>query len=197
MPQAVGKYVETKNLFKVDEVKRRILRIYEKDIAHIPDRFREKTGLVFSLIPAFLSEKNKTFSPGKIAEGTRTRDYFESVHWLSESKTVNICYGVTDPEPSLILFTKPTEFKCYMADTGLLISQLSANDSETSEDIYRAFTFDRIPLNQGMIFENMVAQELVRAGHRAAFCTFHCSGSEKLYEVDFLINYGKKPIPSK
>lgn len=46
-----------------------------------------------------------------------------------------------------------------------------------------------------MIFENMVAQELVMRGHGLYFCKFYTKGSTNIQEVDFLLMADKKVIP--
>lgn len=57
MPQAVGKYIETLDLMKVDKVKRSILRIYEQDF-HKLDK-TDKAKAIFKAIPSELY-KNAT-----------------------------------------------------------------------------------------------------------------------------------------
>ena len=48
--------------------------------------------------------------------------------------------------------------KCYMADTGLLISQAFDENSIVSEELYKKLLFDKLEVNEGMLVENIVAQ---------------------------------------
>ena len=57
MPQAVSKYIETRDLMKVDKVKRGILRIYEQDFHKMDKTDRAKA--IFKAIPSELY-KNDT-----------------------------------------------------------------------------------------------------------------------------------------
>ena len=65
--------------------------------------------------------------------------------------------------------------------------------------MYRALIFDDLSVNQGMIFENVVAQMLKATGHELYYHEFEYKAknneSSKHYEVDFLIVKGKRIVP--
>ena len=193
MPQVVSMFLETKDLKKTDRVKRRILDLYHSDIGKIPTRTGANVRHIFDMIPALLSRHNKTFSPGEVRKNSRTRDYLNSIAWLKESKMVNICYECTDPNVAMMLNINDNSFKCYMADTGLLISLSFMTGKATPEEVYNSLIFDKLSINKGMFFENMVAQELVRNGHNLIFSSFN--SDDKNYEVDFIISSGVNISP--
>ena len=58
-----------------------------------------------------------------------------------------------------------SNFKLYMGDTGLLVTQMMRNSDETGDNLYKSLVFDKLGINQGMIIENMVAQMLRASGH--------------------------------
>lgn len=59
--------------------------------------------------------------------------------------------------------------KCYMADTGLLVTQALADSNVTEDDIYRDVLLGKISINEGMLTENVVAQLLHSSGHALYF----------------------------
>lgn len=59
--------------------------------------------------------------------------------------------------------------KCYMGDTGLLISHAFDENSIVSEEIYKKLLLDKLEVDMGMIMENMVAQMLTASGHKLYF----------------------------
>ena len=63
------------------------------------------------------------------------------------------------------------KLKCYMADTGLLISLAFDENEIKNEELYRKLLFDKLEINKGMLVENIVAQMLVASGHKLYFFT--------------------------
>ena len=195
MPSVVSAYLESKDIDKMELAKRSIINLYKDDMEKIPTSMNTKVSRIFDMIPSFLSEHMKQFKPGKIEHDSRTRDYVDSIHWLKDAKIVNLCYGCDDPSSLMCLNISDTSFKCYMLDTGLLLSASFPKGSEGLNDAYKAFLFGKLPANTGMLFENMVAQELTARGHELLFLEFKHGDSKRNYEVDFMITNGKKVIP--
>ena len=85
-----------------------------------------------------------------------------------------------------------TNLKCYMGDTGLLISHAFDEKDMVSEEIYKRLLFGALEFNEGMIMENIVAQMLTAAGHRLYFYsnTSRENADERM-EIDFLIEKSK------
>lgn len=59
--------------------------------------------------------------------------------------------------------------KCYMFDTGLLLSMTFNEKNLVNEQIYKKILFDKLSFNEGMILENIVAQMLVSSGRKLYF----------------------------
>lgn len=79
--------------------------------------------------------------------------------------------------------------KCYMSDTGLLLSMTFNEKNIVQEEIYKKILFDRLSFNQGMIMENIVSQMLVAAGRKLYFFSRNDrEDSSETMEIDFLIS---------
>ncbi|WP_317585776.1 ATP-binding protein [Segatella copri] len=122
MPQAVAKFVETRDFNKVDRVKRQILTLYRNDIQKYASTYVFKVTQIFDTIPSQLQKHEKKFLLKTLTEGARMRDYETAFFWLSDAMIVNMAYNTTEPSIGLGMNTDDTTLKCYMADTGLLIS---------------------------------------------------------------------------
>ena len=82
--------------------------------------------------------------------------------------------------------------KCYMGDTGLLISHAFDENGIVSEEIYKKLLFDKLEVNKGMIVENIVAQMLAASGHKLYFYSNSSrDDSKSRMEIDFLIAKNK------
>ena len=64
-----------------------------------------------------------------------------------------------------------------------------------AQKLYDDLLRGRLNVNLGMVFENMVAQELTMTGHSLVFAKFEHDDSNYLQEVDFVIPEGGKVIP--
>ena len=192
MPQAVSKYVETLDFEKVDEVKRDILALYRNDIRKYADNQETKVAAIFEEIPGQLQKHEKKFVLSDLQSEARMRDYSQAFFWLSDAKIINCCYNSTDPNIGLKLNEKRTTLKCYMADTGLLVSHAFDERGIVSADLYRKLMFDKLEVNKGMLVENIVAQMLRAAGHKLYFFSnsSRISADDRM-EIDFLI---AKPV---
>lgn len=199
MPQAVNAYIKGKTFAQIDFIKRNILSLYEEDLAKYDDENSEKASVIYKTIPEQLENKNSHFKFSLIDKNARFKNYVNAVSFISESMIGNECIHVTKPEIALELFADRSNFKLYLGDTGLLISQIMNNSDETDEDLYKTLIFGELGINQGMILENMVAQMLRTSGHGLYFHEYMYQADEntssKKYEIDFLTIKQKKLCP--
>lgn len=196
MPQSVLAYIDGKNFAASDEVKRRILRLYREDVSKFAAGYEEKVYAVFDGIPAQLSRKEKKYKLSSLNKNARFRAYEDSFIWLNEAMVVNACFNATDPNVGLALSADYATQKCYMADTGLLVTHTFMDRSFTDNELYKAILFDKLDVNEGMIMENIVAQMLRRNGHKLYFYSrSDSSNRENHMEIDFLITENKKIAP--
>ena len=192
MPQAVEKYVETRDFAKVDKLKRRILELYRSDISKYAKGYDTKVKSIFEEIPSQLQKHEKKFRLSALKEGARARDYETAFFWLDDAMIINSCYNTTEPNVGLNLNKDINTMKCYMADTGLLISHAFDANEIVSEDLYRKILLDKLEMNSGMIVENIVAQMLRTAGHKLFFYSnASMTDKDSRMEIDFLIAKSK------
>lgn len=196
MPQAVLAYLEDKNFNDADIAKRRIISLYQNDIEKFAVGFSDKVYVIMQQIPGQLSKKEKKFTLAYLGQEARFRLYENSFYWLNESMMVNICFNATDPSVAMALSLDNTKLKCYMADTGLLVSQVLMDKTLTENQLYKAILFDKLGINEGMIMENVVAQMLRTSGHKLFFYS-RCDNlhRENHIEIDFVIRRDNKVSP--
>lgn len=192
MPQAVERYVQTRDFDSVDRVKRSILELYRADIVKHAEGYEMKVEQIFDDIPAQLQKHDKKFKLSSLKKEARFRDYEDAMFWLSDAMIMNVCYNSTAPSIGLKLNMDRMTLKCYMADTGLLISHAFDENGIVSEEIYKKLLFDKLEVNKGMIVENIVAQMLVASGHKLYFYA-NASRDDvtERMEIDFLIAKSK------
>ncbi len=186
MPRAVAVYTEQRKFAPVDEEKRRILELYRNDAARFAKGYEFKVMSILDNIPGQLSKHEKKFTLSSLGKSARMRSYEEAFFWLADARMANLCYASNDPSVGMSLNMERLSFKCYMADTGLLVTLAFADNAATDENVYRAVLRGDIGINEGMLVENVVAQMLTAAGHRLFF---YSSSGERLdrMEIDFLI----------
>lgn len=196
MPQVVETYVETKSFETVDRIKKRILTLYREDITKFAQGYEAKVLSIFDEIPSQLSKIEKKYKLSEINKGARFRDYENAFMWLAEAMVVNNCYNATDPNVGLSMSGEHSTRKCYMGDTGLLVTHSFMDDQFADNELYRDILLDRLHVNEGMLMENIAAQELRTHGHRLYFYSRSDTDKrENHMEIDFLIRKGKKICP--
>lgn len=192
MPQAVKAFVETSDFDEVDRAKRRILNLYRDDIRKHAKGYEMKVEAIYDELPSQLKNQNRHFKLSSLKQGARFEEYRDAMFWLSDAMIVNHCYNSTEPNIGLNLNLDRTLLKCYMGDTGLLISHAFDENGIVSAEIYRKLLLDKLEVNMGMVTENMVAQMLVASGHKLFFyANASREDASSRMEIDFLIAKSK------
>ncbi|MGE4455228.1 MAG: ATPase, partial [Sphaerochaeta sp.] len=143
MPQAVEEYIRTRDFDRVDRIKRDILTLYRADIIKHAKGYEMKTEQIFDDIPAQLQKHDRKFRVSSLKKEARLRDYKDALFWLDDAMIVNICYNSSAPTIGLRLNMDRMTLKCYMADTGLLISHAFDENGIVSEELYKKILFDK------------------------------------------------------
>lgn len=193
MPQSVNAYIESKNLSKVDTVKREILELYEDDFRKI-----DKSGnisLLFDSIPSQLSKNTTRYVASSVIERTTKMKMSEYISELSESMTVNIAYHANDPSVGLSLHKDPERYKLFVADTELFVTLAFKDKDFTENIIYEKMLSDKLSADLGYIYENAIAQMLKTSGNELFYYTFKRETSNHPYEIGFLISKKNKICP--
>ncbi len=197
MPMAVSKYLENNRSFAAaDAEKRDILSLYRSDIKKADISYRSKVASIFEQIPSFLSQHEKRVRLSNVEKNSTYPMYQETFFWLGDSMMANECFNCTDPNVGLSLNEDRTAIKCYLGDTGLLVS-LAFSETEIAEgELYRRILHDDLSINEGMLFENAVAQCLTANGYNLFFYTRYNEEKHRNdIEIDFIISNGSKLKP--
>ena len=194
MPKPVAKYLlNGKDFALADKEKRDILNLYKNDIMKIKDSNRSKVLAIFDQIPAFLSKSERRVMLSNVSSNATFPKYHDTFFWLADSMIVNECFNCADPNVGLSLNEDRTYVKCYMGDTGLLVSS-AFNENEISDgELYREILYGKLSTNEGMLYENVVSQMLVAAGHKLFFYTkYNLEKHRNDIEIDFLLSNNSK-----
>lgn len=128
-----------------------------------------------------------------IENGATFSKFNDTFFWLQDSMITNQYFNCTDPNVGLALNEDRTYIKCYMGDTGLLISHAFTESEIESEELYKHLILGRLSINEGMIFENAIAQTLVSNGYDPYFYVHYNKEKHRNdIEIDFLISNKSK-----
>ena len=191
MPQAVEAFLNERDFGVVDVVKRDILSLYRNDIARFGAKDATRVRRVFATLPSQLARHEKKFKLSALDANARSREYADAFFWLSDACMSMTCFNVDDPSVGLSASLNERSFKCYLSDTGLLVSLLFADNETTPHEVYRDILLGKLQINEGMFTENVVAQQLKAAGHELYFYSKRDNAnSANTMEVDFLVARG-------
>lgn len=194
MPKPLDIYINSDRDFKkTDEEKRDILTLYRNDIRKIKAKYKSKVLAIYDQIPGFLSKSEKRVVMSRIEKGATFPKYHDTFFWLSDSMIVNECFNCSDPNVGLSLNEDRTYIKCYMNDTGLLISHTFDENEISDGEIYKELLNGKMSVNEGMFYENIVAQMLVAAGHKLYFHNHYNEEKRRNdIEIDFILSNNSK-----
>lgn len=186
MPEAVKKWIETKDVEAVDKIQKQILSGYEHDFGkHIEvANIQSKISIIWGNVIAQLSKENKKFLYQAAKKGARAREYEDAVNWLNDANIVNKIYNVSKPDFPLTAYIDLSSFKLYMLDVGLLRSKADLNPKIIIEGnrLFEEF--------KGAITENFILNMLMfRYEMKPNYYTFD------RHEIDFLLQEKNEIIP--
>ena len=186
MPAIVKSFVENKNYSGTLKLQKQILLDYEEDITKYAQGLDQGKILnIYRKIPVFLGKENKKFQISKVEKNARNREYVGTVEWLISAGIVNACYCMEQPELPLKGNYNPDNFKLYFGDIGLLIASL---DEEAQTDLRNNKNFNTY---KGAIYENVVADMLVKQGYQLYFYR----NDKGTLEMDFFVRDADSLIP--
>lgn len=183
MPQAVDTYLETNNLQRVAEVHEKIVRLYKLDFSKYDKEHSLKLKEIYDSMVSELDAKNKRFKISSISDKKRYREIEEGFIWLKDAGVALPAFNVQEPKSPLKLSENRNLFKLFYSDVGLLTSMyppiVKMKVLNKEKDI-----------NNGSLFENVVAQELT-----AKKIPLYYFNSKKQGELDFVIELDGKVCP--
>ena len=190
MPQAVVAYKNGGRDFALADIEKRdILTLYMDDIHKSAKRYNSRVSGIFENIPGYLSTHEKKITLRTIEHGSTFDKYDEPLFWLEDSMICNLCYKCNDPNVGLSLNRNNSEVKCYLGDTGLLVSLAFNENALTENELYKQIMDGKLSINKGMLYENAIAQMITAKGKKLYFYSkYNATKHRNDIEVDFLIS---------
>jgi len=194
MPQAVLAFAKNGRDFAAADVEKRdILELYRDDIKKAAKKYNSKVSAIFENIPAYLSTHEKKIVLSSIDEGATFDKYDEPLFWLDDSMICNLCYKCNDPNVGFGFNKNESFVKCYMGDTGLLVSLAFSENEIMDQQLYKQIMDGKLSLNEGMIYENMISQMISAKGRKLYFYTRYSEEKHRNdIEIDFLLSNESK-----
>jgi len=184
MPEAVKKYIETKDIREVDKIQKDIVELYKEDFSQYEHENKKlKLKSIYEIIPAELNKQNKKFVFTMLDKELKFDRYENSFLWLKDAGVVIPVYNADSPTIPLLASKSSNVFRLFSNDIGLLTS---AYPAETKVQLISK----NGEVNNGAHFENAVAQQLLANGFEIYFCK-----KKNLGEIDFLIEKEGKVVP--
>lgn len=140
---------------------------------------------VFDNIAPQLARENKKFQVSKVARNARFADYRGCVEWLEDAGIVTLCHAMPFPALPIRGNYDPDKYKIYMADTGLLVTQL---DDESQQDL-RAN--QNLGVYKGGLYENIVGEALSKQGYELVYF----KKDNSTLEQDFFVRTANRLVP--
>jgi predicted AAA+ superfamily ATPase len=194
MPKPVVLFISGgKDFNAVDIEKRDILKLYRNDIMKINSQYRSKVLTIFDQIPGLLSQHEKRIIFKNVQDGSYAEQYSDTFFWLSNSMISNECFLCNDPNVGLSINESRAYVKCYLGDTGLLLSHAFDENELLDSQVYSQILNDKLSINEGMLYENAIAQMLTANGHKLYFYTHYSEEKHRNdIEIDFILSNNSK-----
>ena len=179
MPDAVNKFLETRNIALVRKIQNDIHELYKLDASQYDTEKKLVIRKIYDLIPSNMENKRKRVVVKKIentAGHKQFSDYADEFEYLTNSGVALAVKAISNPKFPLKESESKNLLKLYLSDVGLLTGLLYKNN-------VNAVLGDERSINLGSVYESVVAQELHAHG-----CELHYYDNKQRGEVDFLID---------
>lgn len=183
MPEAVDTYIKTNDLTKVSQIHDKITRLYRTDFSKYETEHKLKLREIYDAMPGQLDQKTKRFQFASIGKGLSYDRAENNFLWLKDAGVAIPVYNVSEPKLPLVISENRNLFKLFFSDVGLLTSNYS-------NQVKIALLNKEKDINNGALFENVVAQELLCKGHKLYYFN-----SKKQGELDFVLELSGKVVP--
>ena len=196
MPQAVVEFIESNDFEKVDNAKKNIIKLYREDLTKISRKSSSVTPLIiYDKIQSMFSNHTFKIDASSFSKNTKLYTCLNNVDELESSKIVNVAYEIKNIDSSLTTGFDLSNVKVYSGDTGLLITKMFYDKKYLDNYLYKSIILDKISVDQGFLFENVVAQELKSKDYSLKYNSFYKDNSNKKYSIDFFLEENNKIIP--
>ena len=179
MPDAVNKFLETRNIALVRKIQNDIHELYKLDASQYDSEKKLVIRNIYDLIPSNMENKRKRIVVKNIenkAGHKQFSDYADEFEYLTNSGVALAVRAISNPKFPLKESESKNLLKLYLSDVGLLTGILYRNN-------INAVLGDERSINLGSVYESVVAQELHAHG-----CELHYYDNKQRGEVDFIID---------
>lgn len=192
MPQSVVQYVSSKSYLSSEGEKNQILSLYRNDIAKFVGGYAARAMAVFDSVPAMLSHHDKKIVFSSFGDiGNRSSQFQDTLFWLSESRMMHLVYRLESFDPLAGFSLDYDKVKCYMSDTGLLLTLAVGASDHLSNSLFKSIALGKLGANEGMMAENLACQ-MLSMNHEKVFFFEKLLPNKTKYEVDFVCSDGEK-----
>ena len=128
-------------------------------------------GDIYDAIPANLSGNASRYILSSAREGIRSEKVRKLIPDMLSSYTVNIAYHANNPDVGMSLEKDAGRYKLFNSDVGLFITLAFKDKKYTENIIYNKLLSDKLDVNLGYVYENVVAQMLIAKGNNLFYYT--------------------------
>ena len=178
MPEAVNKFIASRDLIKVRDIQQGIIDLYKIDAAKYDSAHSLKISRIYNLIPSNMENKKKRLVYNEIEEkrGKRASDYEEEIEYLVSSGIALEVKAISNPKFPLLETEHKNLLKLYLNDPGLLTALLYHDNP------YPVLNSES-GINLGSVYECAVACQLAANNNSLFYYDNRTKG-----EVDFLFD---------
>lgn len=177
MPEVVQRFLDTQgDLASVRQLQAELNEQYRRDISKYANGRSLQVQSIFDQLPVMLEGENKRFVLNSIDPNAHYGKYQRDFVWLVDAGVALKADIVTEPKSPLLKTARPSQFKLYQSDTGMLMARYPVG-------IAQAAYLDSKDPNLGGVYENVVAQQLSAQNRELYYYQTKRRG-----EVDFVID---------
>ncbi len=178
MPEAVNRFIETRDLIRVREVQQTIIDLYKIDAAKYDKQHSLKIARIYDMIPSNMENKKKrvVYKDIENSPGKRASDYEEEIEYLISSGIALETKAISNPKFPLKETEQKNLLKLYMNDPGLLTAILYRDNPMPVLNTESG-------INLGSVYECAVACQLAANDNTLFYYDNRSRG-----EVDFLFD---------
>jgi len=195
MPAAVGEWVESKNINRVELILKNILADYKDDFSkHTTNAESRKIANLWRTVPQQFAKENHKFTYKIVEPSARGRDYAFALDWLLDAGLIyKVNLTAHGDKMPLSFYADNADFKVYTLDVGLLrqLAGLPVSIVIGDNNIWSNFG--------GAFAEQFVLQQLRSLGFDEAYYWAGNAGNptqpKGKSELDFVVSTNNTIIP--
>lgn len=188
MPSVVKKFVARENLESISEEQTNITNFYKADFIKYEQTDKKLRIIsIYENIPSQLNKQNLRFIFTYLNKELKFDRYENSFLWLKDASVCIPVHIAQEAKTPLVISKENNLFKLFFSDVGLLVNSYPLS----VKNLILNFESNN-KINNGALFENFVAQELLQNG----LTPFYFK-NKKIGEIDFLIELDGKVLPLK